>query len=83
MLIRSRCNEISVLEPPQANWINDLYNYLTVPEGNKIIDNGWEAVYITKALKKGQGIDPLAPFASIYPLSDESETIDFVVARSF
>ena len=33
-----------------------------------------------RSLKKGkQGLDPLDPFASIDPLSDESEPIDFAV----
>ena len=72
--------KMSVLKPVHASWINDLYNYFTGPEGKEIIINGWKAAYITEALKKGkQGLDPLDPFASIDPLSDESEPIDFAV----
>ena len=72
--------KMSVLKPLHANWINDIYNYFTAPEGKEIIANGWKAAYITEALKKGkQGLDPLDPFASIDPLSDESEPIDFAV----
>ena len=70
--------KMSVLKPLHANWINDLYNYFTAPKGKEIIANGWKAAYITEALKKDkQGLNPLDPFASIYPLSDESEPIDF------
>ena len=71
---------MSVLKPLHDNWINNLNNYFKAPEGKKIIANGWKAAYITKALKKGkQGQDPLDPFASINPLSDESQRIDFAV----
>ena len=69
-----------VLKPLHANWINDLYNYFAVPGRNEIIANGWKAAYVTELLKKDkQGLDPLDPFLSIDPLSDESEPIDFAV----
>ena len=71
---------MSVLKPLHANWINNFYNYFTAPEGKEIITNDWKATCITEALKKGkQGLDPLDPFASIDPLSDASEPIDFAV----
>ena len=41
-----------VLKPLHANWINDLYNYLTASKGKEIIANGWKAAYITEAIKK-------------------------------
>ena len=44
--------KMSVLKPLHANWINDLYNYFTVPEGKEVIANGWKAAYITEVLKK-------------------------------
>ena len=72
--------KMSVLKPLHANWINDLYNYFTAPKGKEIIASGWKAAYITEAFKKGkQGLDHLDPFASINPLSDESEPIYFAV----
>ena len=46
--------KMSVLKPLQANCINDLYNYLTAPEGKEIIANGWKAAYIKETLKKGK-----------------------------
>ena len=61
-----------VLKPLHVNWINDFYNYFRAPEGKEIIANSWKAAYITENLKKGkQGLDPLDPFVSIDPLSDE------------
>ena len=71
---------MSVIKPLHANWINNLYNYFTALKVKEIIANGWKAAYITVALKKGkQGLVPLDRFASIDPLSDESEPIDFAV----
>ena len=41
--------KMSRLKPLHANWINNLYNYFTVPEGKEIIANSWKAAYITEA----------------------------------
>ena len=72
--------KVSVLKPLHANWINDLYNYFTAPKGKEIIASGWKAAYITEAFKKGkQGLDHLDLSASIDPLCDKSEPIDFAV----
>ena len=69
-----------VLKSLHVIWINNLYNYFTAPEGKEIIANDWKAAYITEGLKEGkQGLDLLYSFASIDPLSDESESIDFAV----
>ena len=70
---------MSVLKPLHANWKNDLYNYFTAQKERKLQPTAGR-LHISDALKKGkQGLDPLDPFASIDPVSDESEPIDFAV----
>ena len=71
---------MSILKPLHAQWITDLYNYLTLSEGREIISNGWKAEFIEEVLIKGKKeLDPLDPFASIDPLSEEVDSIDFAV----
>ena len=46
----------------------------------EITSNGWRAAFIEEALIKGtKGLDPLNPFASIDPLSEEVNPIAFAV----
>ena len=72
--------KMSVLKPLQAQWIIDLYNYFTSADGRNIISNGWKAAFIMEALSKGtNGLEPLDPFASIDPLSEDSESMEIVV----
>ena len=34
---------LSTLKPIHAGWIVDFYNYITLGEGRKVIENGWKA----------------------------------------
>ena len=46
----------------------------------EITSNGWRAAFIEEALIKGtKGLDPLNPFTSIDPLSEEVNPIAFAV----
>ena len=59
-----------------AEWINELYNYMTSAEGRDIISNGWDSAFITEAIVKGkEGLEPLAPFFIIDPLLDNDDQI--------
>ena len=66
--------KLSVLKPLHAEWINELYNYLTSADGREIISNGWKSACITEALLKGKkGLEPLDPFFEIDPLLDDDD----------
>ena len=70
-----------ILNPFHAQWIINLYNYLTLYEGRKITSNGRKAAYIEQVLiKRTKGLDPLDPFASINSLSEEVDSTDFTVS---
>ena len=72
--------KMSILKPLHAQWIIDSYNYFTSSERREITSNGWKAAFIEEALIKGtKGLDLLDHFASIDPLSEEVDSIDFAV----
>lgn len=72
--------KMSVLKPLQAQWIIDLFDYFTSEKGREIISNGWKAAFITEAISSGtSGLEPLDPFSSVDPLSDESESREVVI----
>ena len=46
--------KLSILKPLHAEWIKELYNYMTCEEGRGITSNGWKAAFITEAFLKGK-----------------------------
>ena len=62
------------LKPTHAQWILDLFNYLTSEKGREIISNGWKAAAITDAITKGShGLESFDPFQAIDPLVEGGE----------
>ena len=52
--------KLTILKPLHAEWIKELYDYMTSEEGRGIISNGWKAAFITEAILKGKkGLEPL------------------------
>ena len=59
------------MKPLHAQWVMDLYNYLTSEKGQAIISNGWKAAAITLAISNGsKGLESLDRFESIDPLDE-------------
>ena len=52
--------QLSTLKPLHAQWVMDLYNYLTSEKGQAIISNGWKAAAITEAISNAsKGLESL------------------------
>ena len=51
------------LKPIHANWMVDMYNFLTGEEGRVIILNGWKKAGITGVAQKTDIPPPKDPFA--------------------
>ena len=62
--------KMSILECLHAQWIIELYNYFTQSEGREITSNGEQ---------KNKGTRHFDSLASIDPLSEEVDSIDFAV----
>ena len=45
---------LSVLKPPHAKWIVEIYNDMTTSKFKDVIANGWKSSGITEALKSGK-----------------------------
>ena len=59
-----------ILKPLHVKWLIDLYNYMTLPDGQAVSFKGWKAAGITEAVQKGlNGLLSLDPFHDIDPLS--------------
>ena len=72
---------LSVLKPLHAQWLVDLYNYLTLQKGQEIIENGWKSAGITEAISVGtRGLPSLDPFASVDPLDEM--VVDFTLTTA-
>ena len=66
--------KLSILKPLHAEWIKELYDYMTSEEGRGIISNGWKAAFITEAiLKDKKGLGPLDPFFTVDPLLNNND----------
>ena len=62
--------KLSILKPLHAKWLIDLYNYMTLPDGQAVLLKGWKVAGITEAVQKGfNGFPSLGPFHDIDPLS--------------
>ena len=60
---------LSALKPLHANWLVELYDFLTSQKGKDIIVNGWKAEGITQAVESGSNRLPyLDPFEEIDPM---------------
>ena len=69
--------KLSILKPLHAEWIKELYDYMTSEEGLGIISNGWRAASITEAFLKGKkGLEPLDPFFTVDPLLNNDDQIN-------
>ena len=65
------------MKPLHAEWIKELYNYMTSEEGRGIISNGWKAAFITEAILKGKkGLEPPDPFFTVDPLLNDDDQIN-------
>ena len=51
------------LKPIHANWMVEMYNFLTCEEGRLIILNGWKKAGITGVVQKTDILPPKDPFA--------------------
>ena len=73
--------KLSILKPLQANWIKELYDYMTSEEGREIISNVWKAATITEAIQKGtKDLESLDPFFTADPMDDnDDQTIEEVL----
>ena len=72
--------QLSTLKPLHAQWIVDIYNYLTSEKGQEVIANGWRSAGITEAISvRSQGLSSLDPFQSIHPLDEEMSIVEAVV----
>ena len=56
---------LSVLKPLHAQWLVNLYNYLTSPDGAKVISRGWKKAEITGLLDGTTVLPPEDPFYSL------------------
>ena len=57
---------LSTLKPIHAGWIVDFYNYITLGEGRKVIENGWKASGIADTVWLGsKALPSLDPFDDI------------------
>ena len=67
----------SIFKLLHAEWIKELYNYMTSEEGHGIISNGCKAAFITGAILKGKkGLEPLNPFFTVDPLLNNDDQIN-------
>ena len=56
---------LSVLKPLHAQWLVNLYNYFTSPDGVKVISCGWKKAEITGLLDSTTILPPEDPFYSL------------------
>ena len=69
--------KLSILKPLHAEWIKELYDYMTSEEGRGIISNVWKASFITEAILKGKkGLENLGPFFTFDPLLNNNDQIN-------
>ena len=62
--------KLSILKPLHAKCLIDLYNYMTLLDGQAVSFKGWKVAGITEAVQKGlNGLPALGPFHDIDPLS--------------
>ena len=72
--------QLSTLKPLHAQWVVDLYNYLTSEKGQEVIANGWRSAGITEAISVGsQGLPSLDPFHHVDPLDEETSSFEAAV----
>ena len=63
---------LTILKPLHANWLADLYDYLTSQKGAEITFNGWQSSSITQAIVKGsKDLENLDPFVSVNPFEHD------------
>ena len=56
---------LSVLKPLHAQWLLNLYNYFTSPDGVKVISCGWKKGEFTGLLDGTTILPPKDPFYSL------------------
>ena len=56
---------LSVLKPLHAQWLVNLYNFFTSPDGSKIVFQGWKKSEIAGLLDGTTILSPDDPFQSI------------------
>ena len=62
---------LSLLKPLHADWITDLYNYMTSEAAKKIIERGWVSAGIRDAKRLGLSKLPsIDPFQEIAPMME-------------
>ena len=62
--------KLLILKPLHVKWLIDLYNYMSLPDGEAVLFKGWKAAGITEAVQKGlNGLLSLDPFYDKDPLS--------------
>ena len=72
--------QLSTLKPLHAQWVVDLYNYLTSEKGQEVIANGWRSAGITEAISVGShGLPNLDPFHHVDPLYEETSSFETAV----
>ena len=71
--------KLSKLKPLHAEWLVELYNQMSMAEGQKIIHSAWKASGITEAMEAGKAsFQPLDLFYDIDPMVElDDEGIDF------
>ena len=68
---------LSIIKPLHANWIIEFYKYMTTPDGQNCIFNGWEASGIDDAIRLGtKNLPLLDPFQDIDPVMDLTAIVD-------
>ena len=60
--------ELSILKPPHAKCLIDLYDYMTSQNGQAVSLKGWKVAGVTEAVQKSlNGLPSLDPFHDIDP----------------
>ena len=57
---------LTVVKPLHAQWLVDMYNYFTTPQGKEIIHKGWKKANILGTVDGSIILPPENPFQTIY-----------------
>jgi len=75
--------QLTMLKPLHAEWLTELYNHMTKPEGKEVIINGWKAAGISQVIKNGakqlECLDPFNDLDQLLPqVSDTAISFDVI-----
>ena len=57
---------LTVIKPLHAQWLVNMYNYFTTPNGKEIVLKGWRKSGVTGVLNGTVTLPPEEPFGTIY-----------------